>query len=112
MLIVSAKLWGGTWTGRPVVLYCDNDAVCDVIRNKKPRDLTMLSLLREFLYIVVSSKFFPIVRKISTLDNHLADRISRRFDTSMAQDMFSKEGLHNMIRVVPKRNYFNLSATW
>ena len=37
-LIVSAKLWGDTWTGRPIALYCDNDAVCEVIWNKKPRE--------------------------------------------------------------------------
>ena len=36
VLIVSAKLWGDTWTGRPIALYCDNDAVCEVIWNKKP----------------------------------------------------------------------------
>ena len=112
VLIVSAKLWGETWTGRAVVLYCDNDAVCEVIWNKKPRDQTMLSLLREFLHIVVTRKFYPVVRKISTTDNHLADHISRRFDEAAACDQFSKSGLHGMVRVMPKRNFFNLTATW
>ena len=112
VLIVSAKLWGDTWTGRAIVLYCDNDAVCEVIYHKKPRDQMMLTLLREFLYVVVTKKFHPVVRKISTTDNLLADHISRRFDEAAAEDLFSKSGLHGMVRVMPKRNYFKLSATW
>lgn len=112
VLIVSAKIWGGTWTGRPMVLYCDNDAVCEVIWNKKPRNPTMLSLLREFLYVVVTLKFFPVVRKISTSENKLADNISRCFDTDVAQRLFSKSGLHGMVRVMPKKKFFELTATW
>ena len=112
VLIVSAKVWGGTWTGRAVVMYCDNDAVCEVIWKKKPRDQMMLSLLREFLYTVVTMKFYPIIRKISSNDNHLADHISRRFDEVAAQQLFSKSGLDGMVRVMPKRSDFKLSATW
>ena len=111
-LIVSAKLWGGSWTGRPVVLYCDNDAVCEVIWKKKPKDSMMLSLLREFLYVVVTRKFYPVVRKISSADNHLADHISRHFDTASAKALFSSSGLTGMKQVMPKREFFNLTATW
>jgi hypothetical protein len=112
ILIVSAKLWGGSWTGRPVVLYCDNDAVFEVIWKKKPRDSMMLSLLQEFLYVVVTIKFYPVVRKISSADNHLADHISRHFDTASAKALFSSSGLTRMKQVMPKREFFNLTATW
>ena len=94
------------------MLYCDNDAVCEVVWHKKPRDQMMMSLLREFLHVVVTRKFYPVVRKISTTDNHLADHISRRFDALAAQQQFSKFGLHNMVQVMPKRNFFDLTATW
>ena len=112
VLIVSAKLWGATWTGRAVVLYCDNDAVCEVVWRKKPRDQMMLSLLREFLHVVVTCKFFPVVRKISSKDNHLVDHISRRFDETAAAKIFSESGLLGMVRVSPKRKFFELTATW
>ena len=112
VMVVSAKLWGDTWTGRPIVLYCDNDAVCEVVWHKKPRDHMMLSLLREFLHVVVSKKFYPVIRKIATTENHLADHISRRFDEASAQKLFSESGFHRMVRVMPKRNFFNLTATW
>jgi hypothetical protein len=110
--IVSAKLWGDTWTGRCIVLYCDNDSVCDTIQNKKPKDVTLLSLLREFLYVVVTKKFFPVVRKIGTHENKVADFISRRFDQQAAQKVFIASGLHGMELVKPSTNLFNLSASW
>ena len=112
VLIVSAKQWGDTWTGRCIVLYCDNDSVCDTVVHKKPRDPTLLSLLREFLYVVVAKKFFPVVRKIGTKENEVADHISRRFDPEAAANTFAKFGLHDMAIVKPRAEFFNLTAPW
>ena len=112
VVIVSAKLWGDSWTGRCVVIYCDNDSVCDTILNKKPRDTTLLSLLREFLYIVVTKKFFPVLRKIGTHENKVADFISRRFDKQAAARIFAESGLQEMELVKPSTKFFNLSANW
>ena len=103
---------GDTWTGRCIVIYCDNDSVCDSIQKRKPRDPTLLSLLREFLYVAVTKKFFPIVRKIGTQENKVADFISRRFDPLAAKKVFSESGLHNMELVKPSSSMFNLSANW
>ena len=112
VVIVSAKLWGDSWTGRCIVIYCDNDCVCDTIQNKKPRDPNLLTLLREFLYVVVSKKFFPVLRKIGTKENNIADFISRRFDKQAAAKVFSESGLPEMNIVHPSKNFFNLSANW
>ena len=76
IVVVSAKVWGPTWSGKVVTIFCDNDAVVDTIVNKKPKDPALLSLLREFLFLVVSLRFFPTVRKIGTKENFLADHIS------------------------------------
>ena len=111
-LIVSAKQWGDTWTGRTIVLYCDNDSVVDSIVYKKPRDAALLSLLREFLYVVVTKKFFPVVRKIGTKENAMADHISRRFDQEAAKQIFAKSGLYDMVLVKPRADYFSLTAPW
>ena len=112
VIIVSAKVWGETWSGRTVTIFCDNDAVCDTVVHRKPRDPALLSLLREFLHLVVTWKFFPIVRKIGTKENEIADFISRRFDEVAAREVFAKFDLHNMTRVKPKTTFFNLSAEW
>ena len=112
IMIVSAKQWGDTWTGRTIVLFCDNDSVCDTIVYKKPQDPSLLSLLREFLYVVVSKKFFPVVRKIGTKDNEMADHISRRFDEPAAARVFAKYGLLDMVLIKPKEKFFQLTAAW
>ena len=112
VMIVSSRIWGGTWTGRCIVIYCDNDAVVETVLNKKPRDQALLSLLREFLFIVVTQKFFPIVRKIGTKENYLADFVSRRFDTEAAAVQFTKAGLADMQLVKPKTRDFELTAKW
>jgi hypothetical protein len=112
ILIVSAKLWGETWSGKTITIFCDNDAVCDTVTYRKPRDQALLSLLREFLYLVVTRKFFPIVRKIGTKENAIADHISRRFDEVAAAEVFAKFGLQNMMRIRPKTTFFNLSSSW
>ena len=112
VLLVSAKQWGPTWTGRCMVLYCDNDAVVETVQKKKPKDAAMLSLLREFLFVVVTNKFYPVIRKIGTKENQLADFISRRFDQDAAASQFSNAGLVNMELVQPKTRFFHLSAKW
>ena len=88
VLVVSAKLWGEAWSGRAVTLFCDNEAVVQSVNNKKPRDPKLLSLLREFFFIAVSYKFVPVVRRISTKDNYLANHISCNFDSEPASKIF------------------------
>ena len=112
VIVVSAKLRGETWTGRCIVIYSDNDAVVETIQKKKPRDSSMLSLLREFLFTVVTLKFYPVLRKIGTKENELADAISMRFDPDAAAAVFTKAGLGDMYLVKPKTRYFSLSAKW
>ena len=92
--------------------YWEYDSVCDTVVYKKPKDQSLLSLLREFLHIVVTKKFYPVVRKIGTKENVLADFISRRFDPEAAAAIFDKFGLHEMVLVKPKTDFFKLSAPW
>merc|ERR1711954_271639 len=47
VVIVSARLWGDSWSGKCITIWCDNDAVVDTVTHRKPRDPSLLSLLRE-----------------------------------------------------------------
>lgn len=111
-IIVSARLWGNYWSGRSVTIFCDNDSVVDTINYRKPKDAMMLSLLREFLYVVVTMKFFPVTRKIGTKQNYLADHISRRYDANAADVIFSKAGLPNMQLIQVPDLSFKLTEPW
>ena len=72
----------------------------------------MLKLLREFIYIVCEKKFIPVLRKISSKDNALADHISRRFDEESAREVFRKHGLTDMTLVAAPDTFFRTSAPW
>ena len=112
VVIVSTKLWGPGWSGQVIQIFCDNDAVCDVISGERPSDPKMLSLLREFKYWVCKFRFYPVLRKISTGDNAVADHISRRHDDAAAQQVFEASGLGHMDIVSPPDKYFDLTAEW
>ena len=111
-VIVSCKLWGDQWTGLVIQIFTDNDPVADVITYEKPRDPEMLTLLREFIYIVCEKKFIPVLRKISSEDNILADHISRRFDEDAAKESFSKHGLYDMKLLTAPDTFFQKTAPW
>ena len=112
VMIASSWVWGDGWTGETVYMFCDNDSVVDCIVHQKPHDPDMLSLLREFLYVVCMKKFVPIARKIDTKSNHLADHISRRHDHDSACKIFTAASKPGMVKVPVTDNHFKLSAPW
>ena len=112
VLVASCWLWGDDWSGCAVYLFCDNDSVCDSITHQKPRDPDLGSLLREFLYVVCLKKFCPIIRKIDTKSNFLADHISRRYDHDSAKQVFNSVGKTGMKKVSIPDFRFKLSAPW
>ena len=112
VVIVSTKLWGQTWSGKVIQIFCDNDAVCHVIEGERPTDPKMLSLLREFKFLVCKYRFYPVMRKISTSDNIIADHISRRHEDEAAQSVFSSRGLGHMTLLDIPDSLFYLTNPW
>ena len=112
VVIVSTKLWGSSWSGKVIQIFCDNDAVCDVVDGERPTDPKMLSLLREFKFLVCTFRFYPTMRKISSSDNAIADHISRRHDDESAQELFASNGLGQMSLTEAPDKFFDLTATW
>ena len=112
VVLVSAWLWGDRWQGKIVYIFCDNDAVVEVLEKEKPRDPKMLELMQEFLYIVCTRKFSPIFRKIGTKANEVADFISRCHNESEIAYFFKKKALPMHTPVVAPDNLFTLRSNW
>ena len=72
----------------------------------------MARFLREFLLLVVHFKFLPVVKKIGTKENWLADFVSRKFDLKAHHDFFAEHNLGEMTRIPVPDNQFTFSATW
>ena len=112
VLLISIKLWGPTWSGQAVELFCDNTAVVEVCTKQKPKDLEMARFLREFLLLVVTYKFYPVVKKISTSDNWCADFLSREFDPEDHECFFDKHKMSPMTPINVPDHQFSFSASW
>ena len=56
--------------------------------------------------------FHPVVSKIGTKENDVADFLSRNFDPTDAKTFFSKHGISPLKQVVIYEDDFNLKADW
>ena len=112
VVLASAWLWGDRWRGSIVYIYCDNEAVVQVLDKEKPKDEKMMSMLREFMYLVCTKGFTPAFRKVGTKQNFVADFISRCHDPVQTEKFFRQN------RISPKKminipdNLFNLQCNW
>jgi len=61
---------------------------------------------------VVTKKFFPVLRKIGTKENILADFINRRHNTEAAMEEFSKVGMPDMTPLRVTDCSFKLTDPW
>ena len=110
--MASAWLWGDSWAGQVVHIFCDNTAVCDTLDKEKPKDPAMQELLREFLYIVCTKGFSPVIRRIGTKANKTADFISRVHDPSAITKFFKDSGLPDRKPLPVPDVFFNLHSNW
>ena len=69
-------------------------------------------LLREFLFWVCSFNFFPVLHKINTKDNAIADLLSRVYDEEIIDDNFKKEGYPDQSRILIPEKWFDFQADW
>ena len=111
-VIVSVKLWGHQWVGKRCEIYCDNDAVCDVITYQKPKDETMQKFLREFLFHVCKFNFVPVISKIASKENDVADFVSRNYDPLDAQKYFTKENIPCLKCIEIPDEMFEFEGDW
>ena len=110
--ILAVRLWGHLWAGRRVAIYCDNEAVVQTIVNQKPSDPALQDCLREFLYHVCIYKFQPVLLRVTTSDNYIADFISRNHDSEDIEKMFLTKDILGMKQVTVDDNFFDFVGDW
>ena len=110
--LVSAWLWGESWRGKVVYVFCDNVAVVETLEKEKPSDPKLQELLREYLYVVCTRGFTPKFRRIGTKDNEVADFISRRHDPTATEAFFAAKGHPHRSLVDVPDHMFKLNSNW
>ena len=112
VVLLCVRLWGPKWAGHRIVIFCDNDSVCDTVVYQKPKDLALQQLLREFLYWVCRFNFFPVLEKIGTNTNHIADFISRNHNPVDIAQYFKSRDYPCQKQVDIPVDWFNFQADW
>ena len=110
--ILAVRLWGHCWTGHRVAIYCDNEAVVKTIIHQKPTDPELQNCLREFLFHVCIFKFQPVLLRVSTSENDIADFLSRNHNQKDKQKMFESKGITGMTQVEVDDSLFDFVGTW
>ena len=112
VVLLCVRMWGPSWAGQRILIFCDNTSVCETCTNQKPKDLGMQQLLREFLFWVCKFNFCPVLEKIGTKENYIADFLSRNHDVSDIDDYFEKNGFPAQKKVFIPIEWFSFQAEW
>ena len=72
----------------------------------------MQKLLREFLYFVCKFNFHPLVSKIGSKENEVADFLSRVYDATLIDDHFESLGYKDQKKLDIPADWFLCKADW
>ena len=72
----------------------------------------MQKYLREFLFWVCVFNFYPIVSKIGTKENDIADFLSRNYIDKDAMTFFARENLPPQNKLHVSDDEFKFKANW
>ena len=112
IIILAARTWGHMWTGRRVAIYCDNESCVQTITHQKPSDPALQECLRELFYHACCFKFQPVLLRVSTKDNDIADFISRNHNKHDIEAKFLSKGFSSMKPVEITDTMFTFIGDW
>ena len=76
-IIISLKLWGQYFQGKRIVIFCDNNSVCQVISSGRSRSELLQDCLREICYLAAYYQFEIKAQHLSSGENRISDYLSR-----------------------------------
>jgi len=56
-IVLAALIWGNQWSIKLVLVYCDNQAVVEVVNSGNPKDPTLMHILRAIFFISAHHDF-------------------------------------------------------
>lgn len=76
-IVICAKLWCDQWSGKRIILYCDNTASVTVLNSGRTHDRFLQKCLREISFLAAGHEFQVRAAHIAGKENRLADYLSR-----------------------------------
>ena len=84
-IVVAAATFGKQWSGKRIMLHCDNQCVVNVISSGTCKSADIMHLVRMLFFISAVNNFEVSCCYISTKANDVADSLSRlQFDRFFA----------------------------
>ena len=76
-IIICLKLWGRKFKGHRIVVFCDNQSVCQIINSGKSKSEILQDSLREICFIASCYEFELRAQHLSSRENRISDILSR-----------------------------------
>ena len=76
-IVILFKIWSKEFTGRNLLIECDNQVVCSVLTSGRSYNQALLELMREVVYIACTYKFEYRLKYIESKNNVIPDLLSR-----------------------------------
>ena len=76
-IYLACVLWGPTWLGKRILMWCDNQSVVAIINSKHSKSPRIMDLVRSITLLTLSYNFTINATHIPGLDNAIADSLSR-----------------------------------
>ena len=74
---MACALWGHRWSGKKILLHCDNKAVVQAWKTGSCKHSGVVELIRKALRISALNNFILLITHIAGADNTIADALSR-----------------------------------
>lgn len=110
-LIIGIKIWASQLAHKAVVVYCDNQAVAQVINTGRARDVRLQEGLREICYLAAGAECEIFARFIPGTENRLPDYLSRWHQGHQYRVAFRQLAPAFVCRPV-RRSLFYYSHSW
>ena len=76
-IYLACVLWGPTWSGKRILMWCDNQSVVAIINSKHSKSPRIMDLVCSITLLTLTNNFTISATHIPGLDNAIADNLSR-----------------------------------
>ena len=112
-IIICLKLWDKSFKGKKIQMYCDNQAICQVVNSGKSKCPILQDCLREIAFLAASYEFQVRMIHLSSESNRIADHLSRwDIDISHQQKFFELVDPSKVTNYEVLTECFEFSHTW
>ena len=76
-IVLACRIWGRRWMGKRIVVFCDNEAVVEMLGTGYSREPNLMHLLRYIFLVAAFNELLVRAMWIPGSTNKVADAISR-----------------------------------